>query len=585
MPTITQDWFEMPEIIRRSLTTAAWITLRAGTYPISKGNYGYLGHEEEFLGLGSLAVYLTKRGLAKDFGYDELGLSHNHGPIAEETSYVPAEIHAENDGNPIGVRLVISQPGNSNEYNEWHLNQDLIIALGLKREGDSWLAMDEGYLEVARLKRTPDKKPECLEIRTEHLRDYLCARGMTLCVATFRERRATLADISGITWGTEHPTKDFNGTLWEGHITEVHEGGMQYGGSIAVFHTSRTDVAQDDDVPTIGHPRDGQFKSESWTKKPQGRKLFAVCGNIYRTEWIEPATLSPRVRRDKTPTGISYVVDAAGQKMSSEELRDTGRWLWFKPEVIGALLRTRGSALKWCTKDTGQIQCSASSNTHFGINKNGFINVYAKDIGILPAWEQQIWAGHNISPDGGVSEELMASQVNAEPADTQAPEEALPEIYTELKKISKAKLGFSIFREHDAIPSLLTGSHRFQAVDKGLCSLAKDLARLTADNIDASSIQSKVTPPKGEKWGSLKSLEKLIATKIGDELAHKVMGPLSGIYSLRLLDAHLPQSDINEALDLIKVDTKLPQLFQGHQMIHSFVASLVMIYDVIDKKF
>lgn len=585
MPDIKQEWFEMPEIIKKSLTTAVWIPLRAGTHPVTKGNYGDLGHEDEFLGIGTLAVYLSKRDLAKDFGYDVLGLFHDHKPIADKTNYIPAEIHAENGGEPIGVRLVISQPGNSNEFHEWHLNQDLVIALGLKREGDVWVSIDEGYQEVARLKRTPDKKPDYLEIHAEHLRDYLCARRMALCIATYRERRATLADISAINWSSEHPVKDIDGIRWEGHLTEIHEGGMPYGGSIAVFHSSRTDVAQDDDVPTIGHPSDGKFKSESFTKKHQGRKLFAVCGNIYRTEWIEPGSHSQRVRGDGMPTGISYVIDASGQKMSSEKLRDTGRWLWFKPEVICTLLRTRGSALNWYTKDTGQIKCSADSNTHFGINKTGDINVYAKDISMLPAWEQQIWAGYNISPDGGVSEELMASQVNAEPADTNAPEEALPEIYSELKKISKTKLGFSIFREHDAIPSLLTSSHRFQAVDKGLCSLAKDLARLTADNIDASSIQSKVTPPKGEKWGSLKSLEKLIATKIGDELAHRVMGPLFGIYSLRLLDAHLPQSDINEALDLVKVDTKLPQLFQGHQMMHSFVASLVMIYDVIDKKF
>jgi hypothetical protein len=59
---------------------------------------------------------------------------------------------------------------------------------------------------------------------------------------------------------------------------------------------------------------------------------------------------------------------------------------------------------------------------HFGINSRGLVNVYAKDIALLPDWQQKIWAGYNIGPDGKVSEELLASQAEAQPADTQAPE-------------------------------------------------------------------------------------------------------------------------------------------------------------------
>jgi hypothetical protein len=40
------------------------------------------------------------------------------------------------------------------------------------------------------------------------------------------------------------------------------------------------------------------------------------------------------------------------------------------------------------------------------VNKFGFINVLGKDIGELPEWAQKLWVPHNVSPEGGLSEEL-----------------------------------------------------------------------------------------------------------------------------------------------------------------------------------
>jgi hypothetical protein len=45
------------------------------------------------------------------------------------------------------------------------------------------------------------------------------------------------------------------------------------------------------------------------------------------------------------PTGIRYIVDASGETKSSEELDNENdmRWLWFRPEVVPAILKHRGS--------------------------------------------------------------------------------------------------------------------------------------------------------------------------------------------------------------------------------------------------
>ena len=127
-------------------------------------------------------------------------------------------------------------------------------------------------------------------------------------------------------------------------------------------------------------------------------------------------------------------------------------------------------------------------------------------------------------------------------------------------------------------------SHRFRAVDKaGLFGLAKDVTRLTADSIDAAAIQTIICPPKGTCWGSLKSLEYLLATRVDPQLARSMLTSLVGIYELRLGDAHLPSSDINEALTMIGIDSSLPYVHQGYQLLNSCVSSIYEITGLLER--
>ena len=178
----------------------------------------------------------------------------------------------------------------------------------------------------------------------------------------------------------------------------------------------------------------------------------------------------------------------------------------------------------------------------------------------------------------------MAAQAEGNPADTAAPEWYLAKMFDLLNKMTIRKFGFSLFRTHEGFQNLISEAHRFRSTDQGsFFALAKDLARLTADAIDTAAIQKMVTPPKGEKWGSLKSLEKLIALKVDPERAHVLLGPLVGIYELRHADAHLPSSDTESALGLVRVDQNAPFVLQGYQILHSCVASLYSIAKELDQ--
>jgi hypothetical protein len=96
-------------------------------------------------------------------------------------------------------------------------------------------------------------------------------------------------------------------------------------------------------------------------------------------------------------------------------------------------------------------------------------------------------------------------------------------------------------------------------------------------------MQSIVRPPRNTKWGTLKSLENLLASKHDRELIRKTTAALVGVYELRHADAHLPSSQIVEAFELIRVDRSAPFIHQGHQLLHEVVNSLYGVIEGLKK--
>ncbi len=190
-------------------------------------------------------------------------------------------------------------------------------------------------------------------------------------------------------------------------------------------------------------------------------------------------------------------------------------------------------------------------------------------------WQQKLWAAHNVAPDGAVCAELLAAQMRAQPARTKAAEELLALAMDEIDDLFQQNYAVPLFRSHHATDEILETIHRFRATDRsGLLSLAKDLARVVADRVDVTVLRKIVSPPAGEKWRSLKSLEKTLASKIDPARAAAVVGPLFGIYELRLGDAHLPSTEINDALNKARVDQAAPFVEQGAQLIYAAAYSL-----------
>lgn len=580
-----QQWFELKDARRKDWNKSVWIVLRAIKNIEEVGRYGFLGYKADFFGAGTVAFSLEQLDKVKNLGWSDIGIGQQHAGYVDDSEYIPAEVFRDTWREVDGVNLVLEQRSEGGYPRRWFLNPDIILTLGLFQDGNVWVCPKEGYDEVARIEYE-DNEPVSLEIKSKYLKDYLCARGMFLYVTSYYSRDCILENVEHLKWEEkELKCKDDEFSEWEVRITPIHEGDETYGSKMAVFHMSRTDIDEDDELPDISQfPTDENTKSSHWERGFEGRKLYRVMGELWRNFVVNPSLASPIVRGDEVDSSSYFIIDLEGNKISGKELIDSGKWLWFKPDVMNILSSRRGGGLRFYSRTTGSVSCYEGYNTHFGVNDLGLVNVYAKDIGLLPTWQQQIWAGFNCSPEGGISKELHASQVLAEPADTKAPEKYLPISLDYINKSTLELFGFCLFRDHESIPDIVKSIHRFRSVtQETFYGLAKDLARVIVDNLDAASMQKIISPGKGERWGSIKSLEKLLSSKYDSDFVRKIMAPLVGVYELRHADAHLPGSQIEEAFSLIDIDRNSPFVIQGEQMLHYVVKSLFTIFELFRK--
>jgi hypothetical protein len=568
-----KSWFELRSHTKRTYSQSVWVPLHV-SYSRKMGHSGAPGYSEEYEGAHSIIVPLEKRELGEKYSWSD---SHECRPWATKKFYTPADAYMLNEEVEVGFRLVLRQSISGQPNATWHLNQDFVIALELLQEGDSWIRPAEDYVEVARLRRDPDGTPAGIEVRSEFLRDYLCARNCALRIASYRERVGILAELGDIDFPQEGCSEEINGGRLEERAWAIDSSGSPFGSSVGVFRVSRNDVDSEDDVPVMGPETNDNVETENWSFTREGEKFFRVMAEFWRDEWIEPAANSLRVRNDKVASQVTYIIDADGTRQNADDLNDEdiGRWLWFNPNVVNGLLARRGGRLAWYTRDTGGLFTPANPSVHFGLNDSGLITVYARDIARLPEWERRFWAGFNVSPEGKVSSELLQAQVRAQVAKSQSPEQFFPIVLEQLSSAWASRFGSAIFRAHDQVDEIAARVHRFRALNRpGLLSLAKDVARLTADAINADAAQEVAPPPKGERRGSLKSFEAALATVCGPHWAHKVMGPLFGIYELRISDAHLPKSDMESAFKLMDISDEDTHLNAGYKLLHSAVSSL-----------
>lgn len=533
---IKQSFFELNDI--RPLQSRPWIPLRQIADECLDPEDPDVVRVEQYTAVATAAVHKAKRSEAEKLGWSDLDVN-SHRPAVEDWGYAPSDVF-RNWKKELGINLVIDQLLEHEHRNIWHLHPDLIVALRLLQEGDSWFRPEEGWAEVARLKRNDKGEPTLFEIRAEFLGDYLAARGMALYCSSYRERIAVTVADPGYS---------------PGEIETAEEG------------RDRREM-----ITTATHYPDppGQF----WTR-----------GCLWRTEWVEPATLSTRVGRDRDPHTATFALNSDGTRVNADQLAGAIAWLHFEPTLVSTLLRHRSGKLHWFTQETGALGAT-SHGVHFGVNDLGLVTVLAKDVGNLEPWEQRLWSAHNVTPEGGVSAELFAAQMEVNPAATVAPEARLKAALETLDDAFHDRFKARLLRDHGSVPDLLRRTHRFRAADPdGLPLLAKDVTRLVMERVDVDAVANAVALAKGErKIASLKAIEKLVAKLRDETAARAMMAPLFGIYDLRLADAHLGSSLADSGRARVGVDETMPAAMQGRALLAALVATLGEITAVLAQK-
>lgn len=575
-----KEWFELKDYIDQRADKQVWVPLRCSRKYIAEGKYGYSGFKEEYFGSTSILIKKEDIEKAKNLEWMDVGLIRGHkgNPYGEE--YQPAN-YFEHDGI-IGENLIIAQGIGGNYCDNWYISPDLLSTLELVQEKDSWFAYNRGYEEVIKLHKNENGCVDEILIRLNYLKDYLCVRDRVLMISSYKSRTEIADKEMEVDWKLEKIINLEKGTQWSGRVWPIHEGGGErFGEKMAVLHVGRTNIDFNEDVPEYPFSSDEKnVESKSWTQGFSGKKLFRIEGEVWKNDFVFPSLGSSIILDNKDNNEeYKYIIDASGNKETSKKLIDSGKYLWFKPEVINSILTNRDTDLSWYTKDTGGVGFNRWGLIHFGVNKIGLVTIYAKDIALLPDWQQKIWHSYNISPDGKVSAELLMSQQEAKPASTLPPESYFE---IELKNLNNnfKKLYGEELIENNKIDEILKNIHRFVSTkENGLFVLAKDISRVTADSFNNSLLKMVLGNKKEHKeFRSLKLLRELISTKVPANFAERIMAPLDASYLLRISDAHIPSKEKTDtALKSLKIDPGINDVEKGRILIHECTTCLATI--------
>jgi hypothetical protein len=589
-----QNWLEMKKEQIKDLNGNVWIPLKAYVDIERVNKYGELGYIWNSYNIKSVLIPLSKIKEINTLSWNSFIINDTDSGYINENNgnYYPAEFFGDSYSNGIhGIKPVLAQSFNNSLPSSWEVNQDIIFSLKLYKEDNYWISPSENYDKVIKISYDKDNNPNLIEIKNKYLKDYLKARKMGLFVATYTNRDLIMKNRDIVNW--EHSSIkiekiDQLNSHWSGIFREINKQGAPYGEKAALIHIERTDELENDDVPTLGLPNENNEKVSYSEKTFSGEKNYYISGELWKNHWITPGEKSLIIGNDSPDYPIYYIANADGSHIAKEKLKDSGRWLWFSPECINSLLVQRDGKLEWYTKDTGRVGANDEGLVHFGVNKLGYINVYAKDISYLPLWQQQIWVSFNIQPDGGVSKELLMSQVKATPANTQAPEKYIDYGHKYLNKEFLRLYQFPFFTNNSEYKNILKNINRFTSISEdGFYELAKNLTKVSIELINTKAIKKIPKLSIDKNLGSIKTLEQFLIQKLNFDKneARKQTSLLAGIYELRIKDSHITNSlkeeEKTELYNMLNIDLKLSYVEQGYYLLSNYCSFIFNFVELL----
>lgn len=573
------NWFEFKDVIRKPVKNDVWIPLWWIQSVKSAGSGHDIGDYEDFVFLNTVIAPPESKDELFKFECSDLNPVNGNDSKRWENIYIRADTVYDDGYEPLGEYAVLYHEFGRKAPCRHYLNHDLVFALDLIEQGDNWVRPAEGFDVVVRQHR--DEKGELfkVDIKAKYLKDYLCAKGCGLFVCAFYERSSIFAERPDFGWpkGEEANKKVSKGCKWAGYMQPMDATGKVFPGKIHVSTFGYKEIHAEDDVPKFD-PRDSENEMYAESKEigdlPVSR--YRVVSELRRFEWVDPGKKSVRAGDDEEAS-LEFYSESDGSLKGRDELEYPPQWLWFRNDVINRVLTYQGASFKWHTADTGTVQINSDWPLHFGVNKLGLINVFAKDIVGLPLWQQEIWKGYNVAPEGGVSEELLMSQMKCQPARTNPVEIDFLSTHDHLRQaFNWISGGKELFEHLPPTMEMHNRIHRFSVQNEDdLFLLAKEICKVTIDAFNIGALRSML--PKTEDIKKLRSRNlfgKFLAQYAGEDVARTAMSPLAYIYDLRCADAHIKSSEVQETMHHLHIDASQPLVEQAKMLIMMTYVSL-----------
>lgn len=572
-------WFEFKDIIRKPVKNDVWIPLWWIQSVKSTGSGHDIGDFDDFVFLNTVIAPIESKEELFKFECSDLNPVNGNDSKRWEDIYIRADTVYGDGYEALGEYSVLYQEFGRKDSARHYLNLDLVFALDLIEQDDNWVRPEEGYDVVVRQHRDEDGKVYKIDIKAKYLKDYLSAKQCGLFVCEFYERSSIFSDLPDFGWPKkgEVNKKISEACKWAAYIQPMDESGKVFPGKIQVSTMGYKEIHAEDDIPKFDYAEsDSEMYSETKEIDALPVSRYRAVSELRRFEWIEPGEKSVRVGDDEEDS-LEFYSEADGSLKGRDDLEYPPQWLWFRSDVINRIISFKGASFKWYTADTGSVQLNGDWPLHFGVNKLGLINVFAKDIVELPLWQQEVWKGYNVTPEGGVSEELLMSQMKCQPASTNPVEIAFLSTHDHLKQAFEwISGGKALFENLPHVMDIHNKIHRF-AVQKedDLFDLAKEICKVTVDALDIGALRSLL--PNTEEIKKLRSrglFQRFLAQHSNDDMAKSAMSPLAYIYDLRCADAHIRSSSVDETLKLLHIDKCQPLVKQAEMLISMACLSL-----------
>ena len=582
MTQIDHKWIALQSPRKLNYAKKEWIPVYGMRIREKNGKYPTFGFTEDFEHVETGIVLNKHKESADEMSWSDWDQDSVTPYISDDNTYHRSGNLYDKNQMVIGERIVMGQYIDADYQNEIYVNQDFLLAYKLVKNGDGWICPKDGDNLVIRSEKNEGRNFQLVEIRSEYLKDYLVALGASLRLYYYRERQAILDHKPSYIEAEKLVISDKphdRCTLSCHHVTA--SGDLPNGNGVLV-KLWRDDVDAEDTIPDYNqNGDDGRCHSSRPFANRDSADRYHLHGRLWRGEWIEGNKHSCLIGYSQPSDDFKVQVDNSREKVQLSSLRyeEINRYLWFKPEVVGILTAKRGGKVAWDTNETGYIYASPDSSVHFGLNKQGLINVYAYDIAKLPYWQREIWVGQNCSPNDGVSKELLKIQIECTRVTSSAPEQVITFILDQFDSLFKKRFSSPILRENSETETLVRSIDRFRVSDdNSLENLAKNLVKFTLERINERCLKASIGA-KDEDLGSIGLLERLLEKTLGVKNSKEIVLPLRSLNRLRQRDSHLKSNNTNveKLYESLGIDRCKPFVWQGAQLIKGTANSFIEI--------